>query len=473
MTAIENSQAEIKTEVSSLTQDTSDIKSMMIEIYQAFKGQSTPSSSSGYLLLHFCHFLLDLDSASGLFELTQSTRHVSSETCFAGVRWYISPGTTCISPDLADVTHVATEEPPSHIKGETKDMETENKEEKPKEPKMAVPHESSQAPKRVDKGKRILTDDVESQVKLVPASRVVRGDPNEPVRIKKAVEQARLLAITKPEVVKVVHEEAENIGIDPERIKSSKEGEKFKKAQDVKLKVLNKERSEKLRKSLTLRKHKFKSYMWTIGNRLKHEKIVDVKIHPHTKPVVVTVYRGTNRRNFEVHNPFAFGAFGITELDELGEINLKKKNIVVKDLMNSLSRRYERIKKIPKDLSIQSALPALIPEQAPSQILGRKRKHMELEPEVKVPGLDCDRSLPKGVPFVNNMVIEEPKYEIFFIDVFGDKAFQIWNDIHKVGVDSLVSYLVIASMIKTQENSRFSLKLRKLIAEDPDQEKLK
>ncbi|GJR82377.1 hypothetical protein Tco_0153162 [Tanacetum coccineum] len=424
-------------------------------------------------------------------------RHVLPETCFAGVRWYISPGTTCISPDLADVTHVATEEPPSHIEGETKDMETKNKEEKPEEPKMA--HESSQALKRVDKGKRIATDDVESQVKLVPASRVVREDPDEPVRvpymingkmhylindeitkhlekeelIKKAAEQARLLVITKPEVVKVVRKEAENIGIDPERIKSAKEGEKFKKAQDVELKVLNKERSEKLKKSLTLRKHKFKSYMWTIGNRLKPEKIVDVKIHPHTKPVVVTVNRGTNRRNFKVHNPFAFGAFGITELDKLGEINLKKKNIVVKDLMNSLSRRYERIKKIPKDLSIQSALPALVPEQAPSQILGRKRKHMELEPEVKVPRLDYDRSLPEGVPFVNNIVIEEPKCEIFFIDVFGDKAFQIWNDIHKVGVDSLVSYLVMASMIKTQENSRFSLKLRKLITEDPDQEKLK
>nr|GEV44190.1 hypothetical protein [Tanacetum cinerariifolium] len=42
------------------------------------------------------------------------------------------------------------------------------------------------------------------------------------------------------------------------------------------------------------------------------------------------------------------------------------------------------------------------------------------------------RSLPKGVPFVNNMVMEEPEYGIFFNDVFGDQAFQRWNDIHKV-----------------------------------------
>ncbi|GKA54440.1 hypothetical protein Tco_0753389 [Tanacetum coccineum] len=113
MTAIENSQAKIRTDVSSLRQDTSEIKSMMTEIYQALK------------------------------------------------------------------------EPPSHTKGETEDMETENKEDKPEEPRMAVlvsfvklietptpkaqpintiipsQPESSQAPKRVDKGKRIATDDVE------------------------------------------------------------------------------------------------------------------------------------------------------------------------------------------------------------------------------------------------------------------------------------------------------------------------
>nr|GEX47120.1 copia protein [Tanacetum cinerariifolium] len=77
-----------------------------------------------------------------------------------------------------------------------------------------------------------------------------------------------------------------------------------------------------------------------------------------------------------------------------------------------------------------------------------------------------------GVPFVNNMVIKEPEYGIFFSDVFGNQAFQRWNDIHKVRIDSLVSYLVMASMIKTLENARFSLKLKKLIAEHPDQEKL-
>ncbi|GJU88702.1 hypothetical protein Tco_1301125 [Tanacetum coccineum] len=40
-------------------------------------------------------------------------------------------------------------------------------------------------------------------------------------------------------------------------------------------------------------------------------------------------------------------------------------------------------------------------------------------------------------------------------------------------VEALVSYLVAASLVKSPENARFSMKLRKLIAEYPDQENLK
>ncbi|GJT09116.1 hypothetical protein Tco_0843578 [Tanacetum coccineum] len=155
--------------------------------------------------------------------------------------------------------------------------------------------------------------------------------------------------------------------------------------------------------------------MWTMSNKLKREPITDVKIHPNSKPAVLTVYRNNNKMNFEVHNPFKFGDFGITELDELGPIIEKKKNSIF-------------------------ALPAPIPEQAPYQSSGRKRKHMELEPEIKVPRLECNRSLPEGVPFVNNMSLKN---------------------------------LMMALTIKTPKNARFCLKLKKLIAERPDQEKLK
>nr|GEV92816.1 hypothetical protein [Tanacetum cinerariifolium] len=158
--------------------------------------------------------------------------------------------------------------------------------------------------------------------------------------------------------------------------------------------------------------------------------------------VVITVYRGTDGRNFDVHKPFLFVAFGISELDELREIIPKKKNTMVKDLMNSLSRR-------------------------------KKQKHMKLEPEIKIPGLECNRTLPENVPFVNNMVIKEPEYGIFFTDEFGDQAFQRWSDIDKVRMEALVSNLVGSSMVKSPEKARFNMKLRILIAEHTDQEKLK
>ncbi|GKG42514.1 hypothetical protein Tco_0476812, partial [Tanacetum coccineum] len=98
---------------------------------------------------------------------------------------------------------------------------------------------------------------------------------------------------------------------------------------------------------------------------------------------------------------------------------------------------------------------------------------MELEPKIRIPSLECNRSLLEGVPFVNNIVIEEPEYGMFFIDVFGDEAFQRINDIHKVDIESLLTYLVMASNITTPKNQRFYLKLRQLIGNHPDQEKLK
>ncbi|GKA11441.1 hypothetical protein Tco_0690987 [Tanacetum coccineum] len=98
---------------------------------------------------------------------------------------------------------------------------------------------------------------------------------------------------------------------------------------------------------------------------------------------------------------------------------------------------------------------------------------MELEPETRIPRLECNRALPENVLFVNNMVIKDPEYGIFFTDEFRDQAFQRWSDINKVGMEALVSYLVAASMVKSTKNVRFSKKLRKLIAEHRDQEKLK
>ncbi|GKA98865.1 hypothetical protein Tco_0826802 [Tanacetum coccineum] len=314
-----------------------------------------------------------------------------------------------------------------------------------------TPHEQPESPLVAPKGYRgkgKVTDDVESPKKLAKASSKVHPDPDEPVRLpyeihgklyhltndeiqahldkeekkmKKAVKEAKLLAMRKLDLINVVHEEASKAGIDPKILESAKGDQEFMKIQD---------------------------YIWTTSSRLKPKPITDVKIYPNTKPAVIIVYRGTDRRNFQVYNPFKFGDFGLTELEELGPIIQKKKNKIL-------------------------ALFAPSPEQTSSQLPGRKRKILELEPEIRIPRLECNRSLPEGVPFVNIMVIEEPEYGMFFIDVFGDEAFQRMEDIHKLDIETLLTYLVMASNITTSENQRFYLKLRKLIGSHPDQNKLK
>ncbi|GJX92643.1 hypothetical protein Tco_0347229 [Tanacetum coccineum] len=169
-------------------------------------------------------------------------------------------------------------------------------------------------------------------------------------KLEKAARDARLLEMNKFELIKVVHEEATKVGVDLKIISS----EKIRKARELKMKIVD-------------------QYGWTTSGRLKPETIIDIHIYPNTKPVVITVYIGNDRRNFDVHNPFKFGDFGVTELDELSPIIQKKKNKVVGDLMTSLGKRYDRLKVIPKELGISSSFPAL------GQVLfitpGKKMKH--------------------------------------------------------------------------------------------------
>nr|GEY09693.1 hypothetical protein [Tanacetum cinerariifolium] len=229
-----------------------------------------------------------------------------------------------------NATHTATKEPSSHTEGETNANIQDNPEELKQSTDENIEFISSfthlpsitqvqpitiiypelSVPQR--EGKSIATDDqAKDQRKLVKASSIVRPDPDEPEEIKKAEEEARLNAISKTKVIKVIREEAKKLGIHPKEAITTKAGKLLKKAQKV--------------------QHE------TVNSRLKPEPIT---------------------------------AFGISELDELREIIPKKKNTLVKDLMNSLSQRYERLRQIPRELGTQSALPAL--EQAQSQTSRRK-----------------------------------------------------------------------------------------------------
>ncbi|GKC89571.1 hypothetical protein Tco_1150220, partial [Tanacetum coccineum] len=97
----------------------------------------------------------------------------------------------------------------------------------------------------------------------------------------------------------------------------------------------------------------------------------------------------------------------------------------------------------PKELGIRSSL--LVPGQVMSPTSGQKRKHQELEPKTCIPRLECNRSLSEGVPFVNNLV----------------------------DVDTLLTYVVMASNVNTSTNQRFCMVLRSLIDSHLDKEKLK
>ncbi|GKG57729.1 hypothetical protein Tco_0587327, partial [Tanacetum coccineum] len=63
--------------------------------------------------------------------------------------------------------------------------------------------------------------------------------------MKKATKEAKLLAMFKPEVIKVVQEEAKKFGTNPKEAISTKASEQFKKAQDAKHEVLKREHSKK------------------------------------------------------------------------------------------------------------------------------------------------------------------------------------------------------------------------------------
>nr|GEU87091.1 hypothetical protein [Tanacetum cinerariifolium] len=342
-----------------------------------------------------------------------------------------------------NATNTATEEPPSHTEGEIEDstMAIPISSIQPTEvpPTQAQPitsitthPESSQAAPRIDKGKRIaIESDEDPSKKLVPASTTVCLDPDEEEKVPytingkmcyltdkeiqayldkeeklwKAAEEARLFAMSKPKVIKVVQEEAEKIRLDPKKISSAKASKKFKKAQDAKHQVLKRKHFKKVKRLTKLNKKRAKEYLWTMTNLIKPEPITDVKIHP-TPSLLYSLYIGTMiRKTLMSITHSSSQTLGSLNFDEFGPIIQKKKNLIVKDLMTSLSKRNERLKKILEELRVQSPFPALVPEQASSQTSGRKRTHMELEPVVKVPGLKCNRSLSEGVPFVNNMCV--------------------------------------------------------------------
>ncbi|GJW31293.1 hypothetical protein Tco_0051325 [Tanacetum coccineum] len=248
-------------------------------------------------------------------------------------------------------------------------------------------------------------------------------------------QEAKLIKLSKPELIKAVEEVASKAGVDPKDPRISNGGKEFLKIQDAEYIILQREHLAKLKKI------RFDQYVWNTQNKLKPEKIIDILIHPNIRPIIITIYMINDRRNFDVYKNFKFGDFGVSEWDELGEHGINPS--------------------------------LLLYEQDPSLSSSRKRKALELEPEVRIAGLECNRSLLEGIMFVNNKVIKRPEHVIFFIDAFGDQAFQRISDIYKVEVKSLLGYMVMAGNVSTLEYLEVLCVERNMIDEHLDKEKLK
>ncbi|GJV07641.1 hypothetical protein Tco_1345297 [Tanacetum coccineum] len=98
--------------------------------------------------------------------------------------------------------NTVTEDPSSHIEGET----DANKQEKP--------------------------ENLSTQ-QMLTLSLLIDVHLDKEEQIKKAEEESMLLAINKLEVIKVVREEAKKLEIHPKEVITAKAGENFKKAQDA------------------------------------------------------------------------------------------------------------------------------------------------------------------------------------------------------------------------------------------------
>ncbi|GJU45669.1 hypothetical protein Tco_1202935 [Tanacetum coccineum] len=90
--------------------------------------------------------------------------------------------------------------------------------------------------------------------------------------------------------------------------------------------------------------------------------------------------------------------------------------------MTSLSNRYERLKEIPGEFGSNPSLP--LPEQVHYLPSSQNRKAIELGPKFHIAGLEC---------------------------------------IHKVQIESLLGYMVMAGNVKTPENQRFCVLMKKMI----------
>nr|GEZ33906.1 hypothetical protein [Tanacetum cinerariifolium] len=140
--------------------------------------------------------------------------------------------------------------------------------------------------RKPDKGKGISIGTKDSPVKLI--------------QYLKKPKKVNNIELTKIDIRKVADEEVKV---------ALKGGKDFLKHQAE----LLKEHNEKVKKLADRKKKLYDQYVWTTTQRRNEGRIIDIRIHPNTKSVTMSVSRNNNVRDFILHKEFTFGYFGISE----------------------------------------------------------------------------------------------------------------------------------------------------------------
>nr|GEZ56836.1 hypothetical protein [Tanacetum cinerariifolium] len=358
--------------------------------------------------------------------------------------------------------------------------------------------------------------------------------------IKKVDEEARLNAISKPEVVKVVCEKAKKLGIHPKEVITTKADELFKKAQEAEHEGLKRQHIEKLREIIPKKKNTMvKDLMnslcqmyerWSDIDKVRMEALLSYLVaasmvkspknarfnmklrkliaehHDQEKlksKKVKLEALGYNMNRVLMHfllsfvidnrehcNQFTCDA--ILEGDSSSIIHPNPDELVRVEFMingkivyltKKENQEYwdkkEEIKKVDEEARLNAIskpeVVKVVCEKAkklgihPKEVITTKadelfKKAQEAEHEgLKRQHIEKLREI---IPKKKNTMVKDLMNSLC-------QMYERWSDIDKVRMEALLSYLVAASMVKSPKNARFNMKLRKLIAEHHDQEKLK
>ncbi|GJY92186.1 hypothetical protein Tco_0507968 [Tanacetum coccineum] len=105
--------------------------------------------------------------------------------------------------------------------------------------------------------------------------------------------------------------------------------------------------------------------------------------------------------------------------DEVVEL-IEKEEKVKNEMLNKYEIVKVAVKEVKEAEHVISGGKDFVKHQDPSNHVRKKRKAIELEPEVYIVGLHYNRSILEGVKFSKSRVIEGPEYGLFFTDQFND-----------------------------------------------------